>query len=323
MAVAGLAFNRAALGHRANTSSSVPRHIELGAWTAGLFDSSSGILHPEALLAFERLTGKKLSYAHYYVGWEQLANPQLLTQFDQLHSHGWQPVLDVNPYYFAGCPASKLPLYRAIAQGHCDSFLHRAGKNFSRLHEPVFLLFAWEMNNSSNAWSIRSTGSTPKDFVQAWRHVYSVFQQEKASNVVWVFCPNVPDDLRASYSQIYPGDNYVDWLGLDGYNWGTTQSWSRWTSFADVFRGSYLKLGALSSHKPIMIAEVGSVSQGGDKGKWYKDMLTQALPNQFPRVQAVIFYDEDRAVQEHADWKVDETPESLAGFEAGVHAANY
>ena len=207
-------------------------HIAFGVWTEGLFDASNKKLHPEALLSFEQLIHKKASIAHYYLGWEYLADPEFLKQFVMLRSHGWEPMLNVNPYYFSGCPATQSPLYKAIALGRCDEFLHKAGKNLSQIHEPFYLLFAWEMNNPQNEWSISHTGSSDEDFKQAWRHVYTIFRQEKVTQLVWVFCPNVPDNSDFSYSKIYPGKNFVNWIGLDGYNWGTTQSWSQWISFS-------------------------------------------------------------------------------------------
>jgi hypothetical protein len=299
------------------------RHIGLGAWTEGLFDPSTQTLNPQALLSYEQLTSKKVEYAHYYLGWESLADPSLLTQFNQLRSYGWKPVLSVDPYYFSGCPASQLPLYRAIAEGKCDDFLHKAGKNLSQLKQPFYLVFAYEMNNSQNDWSITSTGSTNSDFILAWRHIYTVFRQENANNVVWVFDPNVPETSATPYNKIYPGDDYVDWLGLDGYNWGTTQPWSQWASFSGVFTGSYNKLLAISPHKPMMIVEVNTTDQGGDKSQWYTDMLTQQVPYHFPDIQAVLFYNENRTTQEHVNWKVDVTPETLRAFTSGIHSRFY
>ena len=103
---------------------------------------------------FEKLIDKKVSLAHYYIGWESLSNPDLVTQFDTLRSHGWDPILNVNPYYFPECPVTDLPLYQAIAEGKCDDFLHAAGKNLKNVKEPFYLLFAWEMNNDHNEWSV-------------------------------------------------------------------------------------------------------------------------------------------------------------------------
>jgi len=299
------------------------RHVAIGVWTEGLFDANNQKLHPEKLLQFEQMIHKKVSIAHYYIGWEALSNSQLISQFDILRSHGWEPMLNVNPYYFSQCPATKLPLYKAIAAGKCDDFLHRAGANLHKVKQPFYLLFAWEMNNQQNEWSVPYTGSSSDDFIAAWRHIYTIFKQEKATKVIWVFCPNVPDNASVPYKKLYPGNKFVDWIGLDGYNWGTSQSWSQWASFAGVFTSSYQHLTNIAPNKPLMIAEVNTTDQGGDKAAWYTDMLTQQIPYKFHKVNAVVIFNEDRSNQEHVNWDVDINPESLHAFILGVHTKFY
>jgi len=298
------------------------RHITLGAWTQDLFDAKTQKLHPEKLTQFEQMIQKKVSIAHYYIGWEALADPKLIKQFQTLRSNGWEPMLNVNPYYFSQCPASSVPLYKAIAEGKCDKFLHQAGKNLSKVPQPFYLVFAWEMNNPENEWSVVHTGSTSQDFVAAWRHIHTIFQQEKATNVLWVFCPNVPDISETPYTKLYPGSQYVDWIGLDGYNWGTTQSWSQWASFAGVFTSSYNKITHIAPTKPLVIAEVNTTNQGGDKGEWYKDAFAQAIPYEFPKIKAVVIFNEDRK-NENVNWKVDISKNSLNSFISAIHTKFY
>lgn len=299
------------------------RHITLGAWTQGLFDAKKKQLHPEKLVEFQKLIKKNVSIAHYYRGWESLSDPKLIQEFATLRSHGWEPMLNVNPYYYSECPPTELPLYQAIAQGKCDAFLHKAGKNLSKVNQPFFLLFAWEMNNKDLEWSIPYSGGTPSDFVAAWRHIHTIFKEEHANNVVWVFCPNVPDVSDLSYQSLYPGDNFVDWVGLDGYNWGTTQSWSQWASFSGVFTSSYNTITKIAPTKPVMIAEVNTTDQGGDKAAWYTQTFTQEIPNNFPKIDAVVIFNEDKSKEESVNWKVDVTSQTLAAFIQAIHTPWY
>ncbi len=319
----GLIMLARTLHNYSHPETSQQKNITLGAWTEGLYDASTRTLHPEKLLQFEQLVHKKLTIAHYYIGWEFLANPILSTQFETLRSYGWEPMLDVNPYYFPECPASKLPIYRAIAEGKCDKFLHKAGKNLSKIKQPFYLVFAWEMNNKDNMWSIPNTGSTPNDFVAAWRHIHTIFKQEGARNIKWVFCPNVPDVGNIPYTKIYPGSDYVDWIALDGYNWGTTQSWSHWYSFSEVFTGSYKKLTNIAPNKPMMLAEVNTTDKGGSKADWYTVMFTKQIPDNFPRIKAIIIFNEDKSKQEQVNWKVDITQSSLSAFINAIHSSFY
>lgn len=299
------------------------RQIMLGAWTEGFFDAKTRTLHAEKLTEFEKLINKKVSIAHYYRGWEYLPDPILIKEFGTLRSNGWMPMINVNPYYFKDCPASDKPLYKAISEGQCDEFLHKSGRNLSQVKEPFFLLFAWEMNNKDLAWSVNSTGDKPQDFVAAWRHMHDVFVEEGAHSVIWVFAPNTYAEGSIAYVDLYPGDDYVDWTGIDGYNWGTSQSWSQWSSFAGTFTTSYRHLISVAPKKPIMIAEFNTTDKGGNKAQWYTDTLTRDIPYNFPQIKAVVIYNEDRTAQEHVNWKVDVSQESLKAFSEAIRSKFY
>ena len=96
-------------------------------------------------------------------------------------------------------------------------------------------------------------------------------------------------------SEVYPGDEYVDWVGMNGYNWGTSVYWvscpcqSKWESFSQVFDRTYNQLVALTD-KPIFIGEFASSEDGGNKAKWISDALLEQLPNKYPRVKAITWF---------------------------------
>lgn len=292
--------------------------IYLGMWTQGFFDPQNFTLHPEALKSLEAKINKKVAIAHYYRGWEELEKSQVLDELNTISENGWRPMISANPYFFGKCVANGKTLYKAIADGNCDEFMHSAAKNLKNFGKPVFLRFAWEANIDSIEWGVNRVGSTPADFVAAWRKFHDIAKSEGADNIVWVFSPNVKGGTTIAYKDLYPGDAYVDWLGLDGYNWGTTQSWSKWQTFSQVFLSSYQEITKLAPQKPLMIAEVNSTNVGGDKPSWYTDALENQLPNSFPRVKAVVFYNEDRSAKESVNWLIDINPESLASFKKGV-----
>ncbi len=299
------------------------KKIELGVWTEGLYDAQTRKLHPEKLIDFEKKTKKKYSIAHYYRGWESFTDFNLINEFDTLRRNGWTPMINANPYYFKECPYLDVPIYKAIADGKCDKFLHSAGKNLSKVDKPFYLLFAWEMNNADLEWSVPYTRSSSQDFVRAWRHVHNIFEKEKAVNVIWVFCPNIPNVPQYSYQDLYPGDPFVDWTCLDGYNWGNTQSWSQWASFSGVFTSSYNLLSGIAPEKPMLIGEVNTTDQGGNKAKWYESMFNEEIPNKFPKIKAVVIFNENRSAQEKVNWKVDISKESLDAFINGVNSPHY
>lgn len=293
----------------------VPRtrngRVATGAWTHGLWDSKTKRLDTQPLSAFEQRTGKSLAIAHIYVGWHELDTNQFTGAVSELVKEGWSPLVSSNPYFHDTCISQGKTLYKSIAEGRCDAFLKRVAISMRDTNTKILFRFAWEMNIPANEWSLDYTGSQPADFVAAWRHMHDIFRREGAGNVAWVFAPNVRNGNSTDFREYYPGDAYVDWVGLDGYNWGSTQGWSVWQSFHDLFYESYIELSGIALEKPFIISEFGTTDQGGNKAQWYAAMLEKQIPQNFSRVRAIVFYDEDRRATEGADWRVDTSSDSL------------
>lgn len=301
------------------TKAEPTREIYIGFWTFGFWDDETKSINPERLEKVELEIGKKVAIAHYFRGWHHLDEESFRNDLNLVASKGWRPMVSVNPYFFNKCKAAKgVTLYKAIWLGSCDEFLRSAAKNLKQVEKPFFLRFAWEMNVDSMEWSIQQTGSYESEYINAWKRFYEIVKEEGASNVIWVFSPQVETPSTIEIAKLYPGDDYVDWVALDGYNWGETRSWSNWQSFKDVFYKSYTKLNAIAPQKPIMIAEVNTVDIGGDRGEWYKKMLTEEIPRDFPEIDAVVFFNEDKTKQEGINWLIDNTPGSLKLFKESI-----
>src|SRR5205085_10076204 len=128
----------------------------------------------------------------------------------------------------------------------------------------------------------------------------------------WV--PNVdPYHKFTPYDQLYPGDAYVDWTGLDGFNWAG----SDWMSFSQLYAISYGDLLELAPTKPILISQIGSGESGGSKAAWITDLLTQ-LPANFPQIKALVWFNwriyEKNVWQE---WPIESSEAAQAAFAAG------
>ena len=138
--------------------------------------------------------------------------------------------------------------------------------------------FDWEMNGSWFPWSEGVNGNQPGEFVAAWRHVHDIFAAVGADNVTWVWCPNVdPDNLFLDLASQYPGDAYVDWTGLDGYNWGLNPAKpDRWRNFNELYSATYQRIvNTIAPDKPMLIGEMGSTEQGGSKAQWIEEALSR------------------------------------------------
>lgn len=102
---------------------------------------------------------------------------------------------------------------------------------------PLFVRFAHEMNGSWYPWAEwvdknrnlkrdagEETGMTPAKYVRAYRNVAQVFRKF-APNAALVWCPNgglLGGPRRDVFTPFYPGDEFVDWVGLDVYERGWT-----------------------------------------------------------------------------------------------------
>jgi beta-mannanase len=174
------------------------------------------------------------------------------------------------------------------------------------------------MNGNWYPWDGSHNGANQTataKYVSAFRHIHDVFTGAGANNVLWVFSPNcdsVPGDSWNQWANYYPGDSYVDWMGVDGYNWGNVQTTSTWRSFSAIFSTIYSGLAAKG--KPIIIPETASAEGGGDKAAWISGILP-ALKSSFPGIKALVWFDTNK----ETDWRMDS---STAAKTASVTMAN-
>ena len=211
---------------------------------------------------------------------------------------------------------------RAIYEGRYDDYIRAWAEDARTWGHPFFLRFDHEMNGWWFAWSEQLDGNQPGDYVKAWRHVHDIFEQVGATNVTWVWCINITGNPRLTpASELYPGDSYVDWVSMDGFNWGSDNG-GYWQSFYDVFEHTYAELNSLAPNKPQMIAEVASSEKGGpigspaSKAAWITDMFRQ-LPLNFPRIQAVLWFDSVGEDPEHT-WLITSSDQSIAAFKSAL-----
>ena len=102
---------------------------------------------------------------------------------------------------------------------------------------------------------------------------HDIFTAQGVTNVTWVWSPNIDFSNSVPLRELYPGDSYVDWVAMDGYNWGNIGAWHTWDSFSTLFQQTYDEMLAITS-KPMMIGEMASTEQDGNKAAWISDAYT-------------------------------------------------
>ncbi len=242
--------------------------------------------------AFEARAGKGASLMHWGQPWwhDGRYQPFQTDVFDRVRARGSIPVLDWGAWDY--CCGIDQPAFAsaAIARGDHDEYIRQWAAAARAWGHPLFLRFNWEMNGWWQfPWAEQVNGNQPGDYVRAWRHVHDLFAAVGATNVTWVWCPNIIDPKATPLDTLYPGDQYVDWVAMDSYNFGTNPG-EGWHSYTEIIGPTYTALRQLAPTKPIMIAEVASSEYGGDKAAWIRDALGVQLPARFPAVKAVSWF---------------------------------
>jgi mannan endo-1,4-beta-mannosidase len=302
-----------------------------GAWIGKQLTGGQPPWDMTAVTAFEEMTEKNLSVVNFSAPFASCPTGSKTCSFynfpanemDAIRRHGAIP-----SYSWASqsIPSSKdQPNFQLadVIAGTYDPYLRKFAEGAKAWGHPFFLRFNWEMNGNWFPWSEGVNGNKSGEFVTAWRHVHDIFTAVGATNATWVWCPNVdPDKIWQNLSSLYPGDAYVDWTGLDGYNWGTNpaRGMDRWRSFDDLYLTTYRQITeTVAPGKPMMISEVGSSEYGGSKAAWIEDMLAK-IPASYPKVRGLLWFEH---FEGGMDWPLETSATATAAFAKGIQSPAY
>jgi hypothetical protein len=315
-----------------SSQSTQTKSIYWGAWISGdTYDNESNPpWNTSAIDIFEQNAGKRVSILHWGQPWwhcNGTCDYQLFDlqkdEYDTVRRRGAIPLVDWASFDYAAPDRVNQPQFplSTIIAGQHDEYIRQWAAQAKAWGHPFFLRFNWEMNGDWFPWSERVNGNQPGEYVRAWRHVHDIFEEIGADNVTWVWCPNVVGPETIPLDGLYPGDDYVDWVCMDGYNTGNHPSRSgRWQTFDEIFTKTYYALQALAPSKPIMIAEVASTEVGGSKPEWITDALLRALPENFPKIKAVVWFNWNvRGI----DWAIESSADAQKAFAEGIASQYY
>jgi hypothetical protein len=269
----------------------------------------------------EHLVGKTMSVVSFSSPFAECDGPQCsfinfpTTPLNNVRNHGAIPFFGWNS---SAAPetADQRPFRLAkINDGSFDPFIRRFAEAAKLWKHPFFLRFDWEMNGFWFPWSEGLNGNKPGEFVAAWRHVHDIFTSVGATNATWVWCPNVDFTRKLiPLHTVYPGDAYVDWTCLDGFNWGRHSDSAGWQTFGRVFHETYRRVLRIAPDKPMIIGEVASNKIGGSKADWIRNML-HVVPSRYRKIRGLIWFDvNDR----NTNWPLERQPKSVEAFARGI-----
>lgn len=293
--------------------------IYWGAWIDGDVYSTGSADAPWSTAGgswdlFEKNAGKKISVLHY-------GQPPMWTQpfvpgvANNITNRGAIPFMDMS--------SQSVPL-TDITAGKYDSSIITWAQAVKTWGKPFFFRWNWEMNGTWYSWGSQAQAN-PANYTAAWKHFHDVVAAQGANNVTWVWCPNTEYSGSTPLDQLYPGDSYVDWTCVDGYNFGTNPlKKDSWTSFGQRFQPTYSSLQRIAPSKPIIIGETASTELGGSKSAWISDALTTQIPKNFPQIKGVLWFNWN--ISENGgvwDWPIESSPSSQAAFASGIASPYY
>jgi beta-mannanase len=189
-----------------------------------------------------------------------------------------------------------------IPAGAFDEYLTAFAKQVKSYQKPVIIRFAHEMNGNWYPW-----GNRPGEYVKAYRYIVTVFKKTGVKNVSFMWSINansVPAEPISAVSKYYPGNDVVDEIGIDGFNWGGIE----WRSFSSIFDAPYKYL-TVKYTKPIKVSETASSEIGGNKSAWVNQMFKDLFVK-YPKFQEVIWFN----MLKENDWRINSTDSSLKAF---------
>ncbi len=283
-----------------NASTSIGAYVDHDGWNV------------ETIKTFNLDSARTAATINVFSSFDHNWKKQLKHQASNIVERGATPMITFMPYQEAAPEANVL---EAIIEGKHDDYLQRWISGFQTWQSSypedkkprIALRFAHEFNGIWYPW-----GDKPDALVAAWRYVHRLFETAGVNDSIdWVWCANNVDvDSYNDITRYYPGADVVDWLAIDGYNFGSNYTFTRWKSFDETFSLIYVEMVKNFPGKPIMLAEVSSAEPhdlpnkdkgqdgndedaGESKDAWIKDMMVR-IKSSYPAIKSVIWFNTNK-----------------------------
>jgi beta-mannanase len=217
--------------------------------------------------------------------------PERVSQNGAIPMITWEPLQE-------GVRDQSIFRYENILAGVFDTCIRAYAQDVKDFRTTVLIRFGHEMNGNSNSWTGIQNANNPDAYVRVYRRIVDIFKEVGAENARFVWSPDhaSPSEVPApsnDFRNYYPGDGYVDFIGVSGYNWGNDPirggGWvaprALFTTFLDVIKREY-------PGKPVILAEVGSVKSTptNSRKQWIRDLFEFAKNR--PEVKAIVWFND-------------------------------
>jgi len=219
-------------------------------------------------------------------------------------------------YEEAGKSDNKAVLQNILG-GVYDAPLSDWAQNIAQLGASVFIRPGNEMNDYWADWCLGNNFNDPDLYKLAFIHIVNIFKSAGATNAYFVWNPNHKQDPKYNWNDaamFYPGDAFVDFVGLTYYNYG----YGNFKSFDVLYEDYYWEYARAYYKKPLIIGEYGTVEQGGNKAKWIEEMFA-IIPEKYPNIKLAVWFDAKHSAGSRYDMRINTSKDSLAAFKEGMN----
>lgn len=290
----------------------------------------------EDLSSYEETVGKSVAWVYFSHNWYRDMNFPLETA-TWIREGGSIPFIRLmlrdHPEQYR---KNRNFTLKRILKGKFDEDLHAWARDARDFDSPLIVEFGTEVNGEWFPWNGKWNGGRkkkeygdptypdgPERFRDAYRHIIDIMREEGASNITWVFHVNnddVPNKTWNRFEKYYPGDDYIDWIGVSVYG-AQTPTDEEWLLFSDMMDEVYPRLESLSTSKPIVVLEFGVTSGNplGDQAEWAEDALKNLTELRWPRVIGFSWWNEawqnDDDPDHDTDMRVQDNPDLADVFQ--------
>jgi hypothetical protein len=269
----------------------------------------------EAITDFGQQSGRMPDMVMFFQAWGN-SDRDFKDWMSSLDVLGVAPFITWEPWDRDDFIDQKVYTQESILAGEHDPYIDNWAERAAEYGNPIYLRFAHEMNTPVGKTYWYPWQGNPEQYIAVWQHVHDRFVAAGADNVLWVWSVAWMNDDAMLY---YPGDDYVDVAGLTVLNFGEGKPDSTWRSFGELY--SIQQSRVLAYGKPVMITELGTAEQGGDKGQWIAD-IGPDIEQRFPEIEGIVWLNHSESREfEGINWRVDSSSGALEGWRRLVNSA--
>ena len=296
-------------------------YCSLGAWSkegnmANFTDIASAFEK-----SFKPEWDKNLGVVHFFQpfafdGGDQQNLYPSVERINKVIQQGYMPMITLEDHFVNSKSTLKQPNLYSIVEGHFDNFFTEWAKQIKQVKGTVLLRILHEFNGDWYPWCIVNNDKNPQLLITAFRRIHDIFTAQDVKNVKFIWCPNSMSWPQENWNFImnaYPGDDYVDYVGLDIYN-GAGKDISVWRSFRKEGIENYFILTQRLPSKPLFVCETASrerenfePSASQDKAGWIKQ-TSEALCTDMSGVRLLAWFNEKKT------FRIDTSPASKTAY---------